>query len=73
MVNWQITATTLLCDASGSEVTVMVYKDGTLKCTGDSVDTRTKKSMRPACSASTCPQVANYRDKMMAEEEHASE
>ena len=34
MVNWQVTATTIYCDAVADEVTVLVYKDGTAKCTG---------------------------------------
>jgi ABC-type branched-subunit amino acid transport system ATPase component len=72
MVNWQITATTLLCAANGAEVTVMVYKDGTLKCTGDTV-AQSDKTRRSACSASSCPQVKTYRDKLTVEEKHASE
>ena len=34
MVNWIVTATTIYCDAVADEVTVIVDKDGVLKCTG---------------------------------------
>ncbi len=35
MVDWQITATTIYCDAVADEVTFMVYGDGTVFCTGE--------------------------------------
>jgi len=53
MVNWQVTATTFICEATGDEVTVMVYKDGALKCTGEKT-VITGKNRRPACSAASC-------------------
>jgi hypothetical protein len=31
---WKITATTLYCEDIGEDVTIMLYKDGTVKCTG---------------------------------------
>jgi hypothetical protein len=34
MVNWQVTATTVFCDAVDDEVTIIVYKDWSVKCTG---------------------------------------
>jgi hypothetical protein len=34
MVDWQITATTIYCDAVDDEVTLLVYKDGSAVCTG---------------------------------------
>jgi len=34
MVNWQITESTIYCDAVDDEVTLQVYKDGSAKCTG---------------------------------------
>ena len=33
MVDWQITATTIYCDAVDDEVTLGVYKDRSTKCT----------------------------------------
>lgn len=34
MTDWQVTATTIYCDAVDDDVTVMVYKDGSSMCTG---------------------------------------
>ena len=34
MTDWEITATTVYCDAVDDEVTLIVYRDGTIKCTG---------------------------------------
>ncbi len=34
MVNWQITATTIYCDAVDDDVTIIVYKDWSIRCTG---------------------------------------
>jgi len=34
MVNWQVTEVTIYCDAVDDEVTIQVYKDGSVKCTG---------------------------------------
>ncbi len=66
MVNWQVTATTIICDATGDEVTIMVYKDGALKCTGEK--SNPDKSRPAPCRVDACPQVKSYRDKLMAEE-----
>ena len=33
-VDWKVTATTLFCEDIGTDVTIMLYSDGTLKCTG---------------------------------------
>ena len=32
MADWQITATTVFCEDVDDEVTLMVYGDGTVKC-----------------------------------------
>ena len=81
MVDWQVTATTLLCDAVNDEVTVMVYKDWTVKCTG--LERYTMPSRETArlmkqkagesnralhCEGLECPAVRHYRDKLIAEE-----
>ncbi len=34
MTDWQMTATTIYCDAVDDDVTIMVYKDGSIGCTG---------------------------------------
>ncbi len=68
MVSWQITATTILCNVTQGEVTIMVHKDGTLKCTGEKVATPQPKTETTPCAAATCPQVQAYRDKLLNEE-----
>ncbi len=54
--NWQVTATTVYCDAVDDEVTLLVYKDWSTKCTGYSkygepgreiVSVLSKKSNQP--------------------------
>ncbi|MBI2857819.1 MAG: hypothetical protein HYX90_01970 [Chloroflexi bacterium] len=81
MVDWQVTATTLLCEAVNDEVTVMVYKDWNVKCTGH------EKYLKPSretariikrnaslsnrtfqCEGLDCAAVRHYRDKLIAEE-----
>lgn len=81
MVNWQVTATTIHCDAVDDEVTVMVYKDRTVKCTGykrycqpsretsQLVKEKAGQLRRePKCLGLECPKAAQYRDKLFAEE-----
>ena len=67
MSNWQLTATTVICKSTGAEITIMVSKDGGVKCTGQrSVPDKNRKT--PLCQAEDCPQVKEYRDKLMSEE-----
>lgn len=81
--NWQVTATTIFCDAVDDDVTIMVYKDWTTKCTGyrkyiekptkdvlRDLHTRSKKSGRKlACEGPEDHRVTNYRDQLKTEEE----
>lgn len=80
MVNWQVTATTIYCDAVADEVTILVYKDWSAKCTGyDRYGNSTenpspllkqkgKQSKRKLeCAGTECHRVVQYRDKLMAE------
>ena len=80
-VNWQVTATTIYCEAVDDEVTVMVYKDGSAKCTGykkygepnkEIVSLLKKKSKRLKrqleCVGSDCYRVTQYKEKLFAEE-----
>ena len=75
MVNWQVTATTIYCDAVGDEVTLIVYKDGAVKCTGykkyyetsretmNLVKERGKQLNRKLeCEGPRCRQAIQYRD-----------
>ena len=76
MVNWQITATTINCDSVGDEVTLLVYKDGTVKCTGYSkygnpqgkeAAALSKKGLK--CLGPLCDYMKSYRQKILKEEE----
>ena len=81
MVNWQITATTIYCDAVYDEVTFMVYGNGTIKCTGytkysnpsQEVENLLRKRSKELnkkleCQGLECPRVTQYRDKLFAED-----
>ena len=79
MVNWQITATTIHCDAVDDEVTLMVYKDGSAKCTGYDkyhqsgkeasklLGKKSKKlNKKLECEGLECYRVTQYQDKLFA-------
>ena len=81
MVNWQVTATTIYCDAVDDDVTLMVYKDGTVKCVGYQryhqpnrdtsklMERKSKKLDRKLeCEGPECRWIVQYRDKLFAEE-----
>jgi hypothetical protein len=71
--DWQITATTVHCDAIDDEVTLLVYADGTAKCTGRGKYNKPgKKTSRPnksdknrACQGVDCPTLSRYRDSLL--------
>ncbi len=80
--NWQVTATTIYCDAVDDDVTILVYKDGAARCTGykkyvesppkealKEMKQRSKKLGRQLqCEGPLDHRVTDYRDKIMAEE-----
>ena len=71
MVNWQITAATLKCDVVHDEITVLVYKDWSVKCTGHQKYASTKSNKRasnPGCEGPDCPVVQSYVRKLKDEE-----
>jgi hypothetical protein len=78
MVDWQLTATTIYCDAVDDEVTVMVYKDWSTGCTGYNKysDKDKKKGRRQSqqrgrstgCESLECDLVRQYVNKLKAEE-----
>ena len=81
MVNWQVTATTIYCDAVDDDVTLMVHKDWTTKCVGYQRYHQPNKEMRKLtekksrklnrkleCEGPECRRVIQYRDKLVAEE-----
>ena len=82
MVNWVVTATTIYCDAVADEVTLIVDKDGELKCTGYTKyykpDKETSKSIKAkskrlgkqlGCEGLDCHRVTKYQDKLQAEKD----
>jgi len=84
MVDWQVTATTVYCDAVDDDVTIIVYKDWSTRCVGyykkygdnvinketaKALKQRSKKSGRALrCEGPECRRVIVYRDKLRAEE-----
>jgi hypothetical protein len=80
MVDWQITAKTIFCEAVDDEVTVLVQKSGEARCTGCRkydhpnditrrlVKEKTLKLKRPLkCEGEECPRVTGYKKQIMAE------
>ena len=79
-VNWQVTAATIFCDAVDDEVTILVYKDWSAKCTGYDKYTKSREYLRELakksrllgwalnCEGTECSRVAEYKGKLMAEE-----
>ena len=81
--DWQVTATTIYCEAVDDDVTIMVYKDWTTKCTGyrkyvekptkdvlRDLHKRAKKSGKNlACEGPEDKRVTDYVNQLKAEEE----
>ena len=80
VVDWQLTAATIYCDAVDEEVTLLVYKDRSTKCTGyqkySQPDRDTAKAMKIKskqsgrkleCEGLECYRVTEYRHKLFAE------
>jgi len=81
MVDWQVTGTTIYCDAVDDEVTLLVYKDWSVRCTGykkygeptkEAVNLLKKKSRQLGrqlrCVGPECRRVIEYKEKLLAEE-----
>lgn len=80
MVDWQITATTFMCDAIAEEVTVLVYPDWKVRCTGREKYTMNRKTemdllkrslnlrMTLDCKGLDCPTIIEYKLKLQDEE-----
>jgi len=80
MVDWQVTATTIYCDAVDDEVTIMVDKDWSAKCTGVRKYTESreeqlnmvKKSLQLRraleCEGMQCIRILEYKQKLRDEE-----
>lgn len=81
MTNWQVTAKTIYCEAVDDEVTLLVYKDKSTRCTGRNKYTspnsftrqiireKTRKLKRSIkCEGEQCPRLNQYKEKILAEE-----
>ena len=81
MVDWQITAATIYCDAVDDEVTIMVHKDWSVKCTGYNkyfqpdkeasflLEKKSKRSNRRVqCEGLECKRILRYKVKLLSEE-----
>ena len=81
MVDWKITAKTIYCNAVDDEVTVLVYQDGSVHCTGCKkynepnsitkgiIREKTRRLKRPVkCSGEHCLHLSRYKDKILSEE-----
>ena len=81
MANWQITATTIYCDAVDDEVTLLVRKDWSMECigfrkygkpSGETSRIRRRKTKqlkrRLECEGPECSRVVQYKEKLLAEE-----
>ena len=81
MVDWQITAATIYCLAVDDEVTIMVHKDWSIKCTGynkysqpgkETTSLLKKKGKRLnrqlECQGLECHRIIQYKEKLLSEE-----
>jgi hypothetical protein len=82
MVEWQLTATTIYCDAVDDDVTLIVDKDWNVKCTGfnkysTNLDKATVKALKQKsrrleknlkCEGPLDHRVTDYRDKLKTQE-----
>jgi hypothetical protein len=82
VTEWQITATTIYCDAVDDDVTLIVDKDWNVKCTGyskystkltkEATDLLRQKSKRLGrnlkCEGPQDSRVTGYRDKLKLQE-----
>ena len=82
MVDWQITAATIYCEDIDDEVTVIVQRDGAVRCIGfdrysnadkNTAELMKKKSQRLGrqlkCTGPECHRVVQYRERLFDEEE----
>lgn len=83
MPDWQVTATTIYCDAVDADVTLLVYKDRSARCTGykkygEGITKEVAKELRKKgkrlvrelkCEGLECSRLIGYRDKLFAEGE----
>ncbi len=81
MTSWQVTAKTIYCDAVDDEVTLLIYRDFSTRCTGcqkytepDEVTRRLvkgkQKTLKRAikCEGEDCPRIETYRQQIRKED-----
>ena len=81
MVDWQVTGITVHCDGVEDEVTLLVYKDWSTKCTGYAkygeagkggtglLKKKSRQLKRPMeCAGPECPRVIQYKKRLLSEE-----
>jgi hypothetical protein len=81
MTGWQTTAKTIFCDSVDDEVTLLVFKDGSTRCTGCKkysqpnavtirlIKEKSRRLKRPIkCEGDQCLRITGYKEKIMAEE-----
>jgi hypothetical protein len=81
MTDWVVTATTIYCEAVDDEVTLIVSRDGTLKCTGyqkysrpdreavRALNVKGRRSGRQLrCEGLECKRATHYRDRLLTGE-----
>jgi hypothetical protein len=81
MLGWQTTETTIYCDAVDEEVTIVVYKDWAVKCTGYEkygergggktklLKKRSRQLKRQLkCEGLECERVVQYKGKLFSQE-----
>ena len=81
MVDWEVTATTIYCDAVDDEVTLIIYKDLSTKCTGYSEYGKPGKEILSLlkkkgkqlgrhleCTGPECYHLIQYKEKLLDEE-----
>ena len=83
--DWQVTATTIYCDAVDDEVTLLVYKDWSTRCTGYSKYGEPSREIANIlrgksqqlkrhleCEGPECHRVLQYNEKLLTEESSKS-
>lgn len=81
MTEWVMTATTIYCEAVEEEVTLMINRDGTARCTSHrkfaeatgeaarQINARAKRyGKKLACEGLECRRITEYRERLLASE-----
>lgn len=81
MTDWQTTAKTIYCDAVDDEVTILIFKDFSVRCTGykkysqpndltiNIIREKSRKSKKLIkCQGEQCSRVTEYKNNIQAEE-----